>query len=254
MSGLTQNKLNSLLQKGLPGGLYFSEWLNRQGYSKQLLNKYRESGWLSSLGRGVMFRANEKLSAYSALSNYNYQIGKNIRVAAHSALELNGFNHYVPMGKPILMVTSPDKQFPKWLYTDKFDQTIKTFTTDTFSDPLTITSKVGNIDVLMSVPEQAFAECLLLAPNQYSYMDLYHIMEQLTSLRPEMVQKILESTKSIKVKRMFLYMAEKAEHYWFSSLDISKIELGTSKIQLTRGGVYISKCKITIPKELNDYE
>ena len=78
------------------------------------------------------------------------------------------------------------------------------------------------VDLLVSTPEQAFLECLLLAPQQYSYMDLFYMMEQLTTLRPEMLQQLLETTKNLKVKRMFLYMAEKAGHYWFEALDTSK--------------------------------
>ena len=85
-------------------------------------------------------------------------------------------------------------------------------------------------------------------------MDLYYIMEQLTTLRPDMVQRLLETTKSLKVKRMFLYMTEKAGHYWYDTLDTSKMELGTSKLQLATTGAYISKYKITVPKELNEYE
>lgn len=85
-------------------------------------------------------------------------------------------------------------------------------------------------------------------------MDLFYMMEQLTTLRPEMLQRLLETTKSLKVKRMFLYMAEKAGHYWHETLDTSKIELGTSKLQLTKNGAYISKYRITVPKELNEYE
>ena len=53
---------------------------------------------------------------------------------------------------------------------------------------------------------------------------------------------------------MFLYMAEKAGHYWYDELDLSKIKLGTSKLQLVQNGIYISKYKITVPKELNEYE
>ncbi len=85
-------------------------------------------------------------------------------------------------------------------------------------------------------------------------MDLFYMMEQLTTLRPEMLQQLLETTKNLKVKRMFLYMAEKAGHYWFEALDTSKIGLGTSKLQLSKNGIYISKYKITVPKELNEYE
>lgn len=49
-------------------------------------------------------------------------------------------------------------------------------------------------------------------------------------------------------------MAEKAGHYWFDMLDMDKFGLTTSKLQLVDNGVYISKYRITVPKELNDYE
>ena len=84
-------------------------------------------------------------------------------------------------------------------------------------------------------------------------MDLYYIMEQLTTLRPDIVQKLLGNTDNLKVKRMFLYMAEKAGHYWFDSLN-NKIDWGYSKYQLAKNGAYISKYKITVPKELHEYE
>ena len=40
----------------------------------------------------------------------------------------------------------------------------------------------------------------------------------------------------------------------FDMLDINKINIGTSKLQLVKNGIYVNKYKITIPKELNDYE
>ena len=85
-------------------------------------------------------------------------------------------------------------------------------------------------------------------------MDLYYIMEQLTSLNPEKVQNALENTSSQRIKRMFLYMAEKGGHYWFDMLDLNKLGLTSSKLKLTDNGVYIPKYRITVPKELNDYE
>jgi hypothetical protein len=79
-------------------------------------------------------------------------------------------------------------------------------------------------------------------------------MEQMTTLRPEILQDLLEHTDNIKVKRMFLYMAEKAGHYWFDLLDVTKIDTGTAKHQLVENGVYVPKYKITVPKELYEYE
>ena len=254
MSLVSQNKINQLLLLGTRNGLFFSEWLKKNGYSDQLVSKYRHSGWLSTLAKGVMFRTGDVLSAYAALQCYNQQLGKEFRIAAHSALELFGFNHYVPMGKPLLMVGHTKQSIPEWMRSDTFDRTIKTFTTETFLIPQVITIQKDELSLLISTPEQAFMECLLLAPQQYNYIDLYYVMEQLTTLRSEVVQKLLETTKSLRVKRLFLYMAEKAGHYWFDMLDASKVALGTSKLQLVEGGIYVPKYKITIPKELHEYE
>lgn len=256
MSIETANKLNHLFtHHDMQNGLFFSEWLKKEGYSDQLLKKYRDSGWLVALSKGVMYQSGTKPTAYNALSSYNQQLSKDFRVAAHSALELTGYNHYVPMGKPILMVAYPKGQRkPLWMSSDVFDKTFKLFSTDIFANVKTTMMETDGITVQTSVPEQAFLECLSLAQQLYNYMDLYYIMEQLTTLRSGILQEILEGTKSLSVKRMFLYMAEKSGHTWFEDLDPSKIQLGESKIQLVKNGVYISKYKITVPKELNEYD
>ena len=85
-------------------------------------------------------------------------------------------------------------------------------------------------------------------------MDLYYIMEQLTTLRSEVVQHLLETTDNKRVKRMFLYMAKKAGHYWFEELTPTKIDLGTGKLRLATNGKFNTEYKMTIPKELEDYE
>lgn len=243
-----------MLQSGQKNGLLFAPWLIEQGYSKQLLNRYRSSGWLSSLCKGVMYRTGDKLSAFGALQSFNEQMGKSFRIAAHSALELWGFNHYVPMGKPLLMVSTASGKMPQWMKYDAFDREFKFFTTEVFISAQITTLTYLDWRLLISSPEQAFMECLLLAPRQYDYMDLFYIMEQLTTLRPDIVQSLLETTKNYKMKRLFLYMAEKASHYWFDELNLANIDLGTHKLQLVKSGVYINKYKMTIPKELNDYE
>jgi len=255
MSIVSTNKINQLLQQGNFGGVYFSTWLQKNGYSNQLIMRYRDSKWFSTLARGVMYRTGEKLNSFAVLESYNYQLRKNYHIAAHSALELAGFNHYIPMGKPVLMVGHPKQEFvPDWMRNGQFDFSFKFFSTETFSKPQLTLFNPNYPHLQASVPEQAFLECLALAPKQYSYMDLYYIMEQLTTLRPKVVQELLENTNNLKIKRMFLYMAEKAGHYWFNSLAPDEIELGTAKQQLVKNGVYVPKYRITVPKELYDYE
>lgn len=249
-----RSKINSLLMNIHPGGLLFSEGLKKQGYSDQLMNQYRKSGWLTSLSKGVMYRTGDSLSALASLASCQEQTGKRFRVAAHSALELSGYYHYVPFGKPRLIIANNEPRTPLWAKSDLFDMTIDFFSTTAFSQIQEQTIRQYNYSIQASTPELAFMECLLLAPSRYNYMDLYYIMEQLTVLRPSKVQQLLETTRNRTVKRLFLYMAEKANYPWFQALNQSRIDLGTSKIQLVQGGMYVSKYKITIPRELAEYE
>jgi hypothetical protein len=75
-------------------------------------------------------------------------------------------------------------------------------------------------------------------------------MENLLSLRPAVVQMLLEQCKSIKVKRLFLYFAEKVEHNWFADLDLSKIELGKGVRRIVPNGKYVSKYELMLPEDL----
>ena len=250
----SRSKINSLLMAIIPGGLLFTEGIKKQGYSDQLMKQYRQSGWLTSLSKGVMYRSGDTLSAIAAVASCQQQTGKKIRVAAHSALELSGYYHFVPMGKPKLMVANHEQKPPLWAKSDLFDMTIEFFSTSAFGVIQEQSINQNNYTIRASTPELAFMECLLLAPKRYRYMDLFYVMEQLTALRPKVVQQLLESTNTITVKRMFLYMAEKVNYPWFRDIDLNRIDLGTSKIQLCKGGVYVPKYKITIPRELAEYE
>lgn len=129
--------------------------------------------------------------------------------------------------------------------------TLRLFTTEIFnSDTGITTTRQGVFELPISTPERAFMECLHLAPQYYDITDLYYVMEMLSILPPKNVQRLLEECRSVKVKRLFLFMAEKARHAWFEALDLDKIDLGSGKRVIAKGGVYDKKYQITIPAEL----
>ena len=101
-----------------------------------------------------------------------------------------------------------------------------------------------------SEPERAIFECLYLSPKHQDLSEVYEILESLVNLRPKVIQTILEQCRSIKVKRLFLYMSEKAGHNWLSYIDTKEIDLGTGDRLIVPGGVYISKFQISVPTEL----
>jgi hypothetical protein len=57
--------------------------------------------------------------------------------------------------------------------------------------------------------------------------------------------------KSVKVKRLFFWFAERHQHAWLKQIDKSKVNLGTGKRMLVKGGKLDTKYLITMPDDLN---
>ena len=254
MNTTGQTKINLLLQELPSGALYFGSWLNKNRISYSLQRHYRNSRWLTAIDKGVMYRTGERPTLFSALSCFNNQLDKNFHIGAMSALEMRGFAHYVPLGRQTIVVYCPrDEWFPKWF--SRFDWGVKILKKySEFSETGISTISENDFEVAVSTPERAFLESLDIAPKYYNLTDLYQVMEMLNGLRANLLQQLLEECKSIKVKRLFLYMAEKAGHSWFEVLDLSKIDLGKGKRSIVKNGVYDAKYQITIPRDLANYE
>jgi hypothetical protein len=92
-------------------------------------------------------------------------------------------------------------------------------------------------------------EMLHLVPKDIGFDEAQLIVENLVTLRPDIVQELLEICRSVKVKRLFLYMAERQEHTWLSKLDLSKIDLGKGKRMIVLHGRYDAKYQITVPAD-----
>ena len=90
-------------------------------------------------------------------------------------------------------------------------------------------------------------EMLHLVPRKVGFDEARLVMGNLVTLRPEVVQGLLEACRSVKVKRLFLYMAESHEHAWLSKVDLSKVDLGKGKRMIVPHGRYDSKYRITVP-------
>ena len=74
-------------------------------------------------------------------------------------------------------------------------------------------------------------------------------MENLITLRPSLVQHLLEHCTFLKVKRLFLHFAEKINHPWLKKISLEKIDLGNGKRSLFKNGILDKKYNITVPKD-----
>lgn len=248
-------KINSIRNQVSQEGIMLTSWLETKGISRSDLSNYVKHNTLKRVATGVYKYPETELSLYGILSSYQTQENLRYHLGAATALELKGFSHYIPMGKPQAVIFTPrTKPLPKWILSTSLDMTIVDLTTKVFPDIGIANIHFNGNYLKVSSPERAIMECLLMYPMHTNLQDVYYLMEMLNALRSTLVQKLLEECTSIKVKRLFLYLAEKARHRWFDNLDLSKISLGSGTRSLVSGGVKNSKYDIMIPKELVYYE
>ena len=247
-------KIKQILDEIGSDTLLFGSWLTAKGVTGKEQWSYVQSGWLERVTHGVYKVAGSNVSLWGAISAYNTQLGKRCTVGAETALELRGYTHYVPMGKPLAFIyTTPHHEMPSWFMAYEWDRTLRYQTSSLLGTEGLDEMDVDGHRLWVSCPERAILECLNRPNATSSLLDTYYLMELLTTLRPRVMQQMLEKCSSVKVKRLFLYMAEKANHPWLKALDMSKIDIGSGRRMIVPQGKYVSKYNMTIPADLYNY-
>ena len=251
-----RSKLKILLNKWPQGTVVTSPWLRQRGISRQLVQSYIRAGWIIPLGYGAYQRANIKVKWYEALAGLQQQMNLQVHIGGPTAISILGAAHYLRSNKEkVFLFSSPDISLPKWFYQYPWKQPIEHIKTS-FLPPKLVTIKhdYQNTKVTLSCMERAILECLYISPKKFDILECYQIMEGLRLLRPATLQKILMNCNSIRVKRLFLYMADKANLPVFKKLKLKTIHLGKGDRSIVKNGTYNSKYKISLPKELINYE
>lgn len=246
------SKINKLLQLQPPGVVLTSSWLKHQGYSPELLRNYRNNHWLDTIGNGAMIRSKDIVDYFGAICALQQQLNLTIHPAAKTALSLLGKTHYIELNtNKVFLFGGSTETLPTWFKKRKWEVEIRHIA------PSFLPAEKGLIEyehksfkIKIASGARAMLECLFLAPKEQDLLECYEIMQGLTNLPPNTTQDLLECCTSVKVNRLFLYLAEKAGHAWFNHLNVKRINLGQGNRSLVPDGVYINKYKLTVPKEL----
>jgi hypothetical protein len=277
-----RNKLLNQLASKLPEGLLVdAAWLKAQGYSMQLQHRYVKSGWLEQPTRSVFRRPRGALSwqqvviSLQTILNYSPLI-----VGGRSALELQGYAHYLPQSMATVHLYGP-KAPPGWL--GKLPLPVKfVYHNDRRlfkNEPVTkgVSSVKWNVDkgealdvtgfrggditklpwgqwdwpLTLSTPERAIFELLDELPSHETFEQADALFGGLTNLRSDRLQKLLKDCASVKVKRLFFYFADRHKHPWLKRLKKEEVDFGTGKRMLAKGGVLDPTYQITVPGDLN---
>ncbi|NOX87437.1 MAG: hypothetical protein GXO77_00290 [Calditrichaeota bacterium] len=244
-------KINQLIKQWHKGTVMTLGRLKELGINRDLVKRYKKSGWIESIGCGAYKLAGDSVEWLGAV--YGLQQQMNVHIGGKTALTITGYAHYlVPNVQEIYLFSESEKRLPKWFNTTDWNvkvyfKNLKLFN-QTINETL-IQYSYKTFGVQISAPERAILEMLYDVPERQGFDEAMKIMEALTSLRHGLVQRLLEACTSIKVKRLFLYMAEKQNHFWFNQLNLSKINLGSGKRMIVKNGMMDKKYLITVPKE-----
>jgi len=171
-----------------------------------------------------------------------------------TALELLGDAHFLPLGGGRLTLYSEQgERLPAWFRKHRWGVKVVHSATNLFPTDLGMTEHASrDLALQVSTRERAMMELLHFVPEKESLDEARLLMRGLTSLRPVLIQQLLESCNSIKVKRLFLVLAEEAQHGWVEKLDLSKTNLGKGKRVLakgTKGGRLHRKYQLILPSD-----
>lgn len=254
MTSRKGSKLNRLLQNWPSRTVATQRWLDSQGVTSKLANWHVGSGWLERFGPRAFRRPGDSIDWRGGLYALQAQLGMTVHAAALTALELQGRAHYLPLGsaKPVKLISDKPEHLPTWFKSHPWQARIQHHTLALFSShpPASMTKlDCGGYEVFMSSPERAILEELRLAETNAAIDHNLQLMENLGTLRPQLVQELLEACQSIRVKRLFLWSAERAQHTWVQDLNVDRLELGSGKRQIYKGGRFDAKYLITVPQE-----
>lgn len=249
-TGSKRQKLNQRLNAAPEGAVLTSAWLKRQGISSRLADYYASSGWLHRVGDGA-FTVQPEAPAWLGAVFGLQQKSKSFHPGGRTALELSGLAHFLPLrdAYPVYLFSRTSDRLPAWFKGLPWVDRVQHVGTNFLPQELGLREhREGGFSVTVSAPERAaleFLQHLTLDDPGYEHANL--VFEGLGTLRPNLVQSLLEACASIKVKRLFLHLAEKHVHAWFKQLDLSKVSLGSGKRVLVPGGRLDPKYLITVP-------
>lgn len=239
-------KLNQILQKIPHRTVVTSLWLEKQGVSRSLRSAYKKNGWLKSFGNGAYLKLNDFIELDGSVYALQQQLNLSFHLGGVSALSKLGINHNIGFNRKTYIYGYRAEKVPNW-FKENYSENIEIIKSEFLPKELGLVDFDNkDFSIKISSQERAILEMLYLAPNKNSIKEIYQLMETMSVLKPKLLQELLENCSNIKIKRVFLYLSDKLNYPWFKKLDISKIDLGSGKRTIEKGGKLNKKYNIII--------
>lgn len=247
-------KINRLLADWAPGSIATQAWLHGSGIGPSLIQKYQRSGWVERVGHGAWKRCGDDVDWQGGV--FALQQGASVQIwpGGATALNLAGYGHYLIFEKPVIdLFGSPGTVLAGWFRKYPWGVEVSFHPGGLFADMEDMALQVFRVpysrfELKISTPERAVLELIHQSANEMLFSSVVDVLSGLGSLSPRRLQRLLEACNSIRVKRVFLLLARNAGHAWYGRLTLSRIDLGTGKRQIIRGGRLDKEFLVTVPE------
>lgn len=254
MSLLRKDKLNFLHERLPEGAVVPSHWLQELGYSRQLIYKYVNSGWLVRAAPGAYCRPGAELAWQGVVASWQHTTQTAWHVGGETALNLQGHAHYLRMGREAAVHLYGQGKVPSWLKGLAVDAKLVFHARQLFAGQVSAESLkpwpsgIKKWPLRVSEPERAVLELMPEVGDEFTFTHVAELMQGMTMLRPTRVAALLKACIHIKAKRLFLFLADYYQHPWLKKVDISEVEIGRGKRSVVPGGKLDATYMITVPE------
>ena len=217
------------------------------GISRELQRSFFRSGWLKRIGPGAYTVLDEAVSLDGALHALQASLGQSVHLGGYTALsERYGKTHNLSLERVSELFAGRGEKLPSWFRSNYGSGCLVAFSSFLPAKLGLVDFDAGGFSVKISTLERAMLEMLYLVPARHTLREAYQILELLTSVKPVVVQELLERCSSVKVKRLFLYMCERADHAWLKRIDPSLVTMGSGLREIEKGGKLVKKYGIVV--------
>jgi hypothetical protein len=257
---MLNNEARQRLRELLPASMVATkQWLLNQGFSLHFLDNAVRSGTLTPLASGVYTLHGQPVSWTSVVASLQRMAESPIQVGGLSALELDHRTHFLPAGTVQNVQLYSGYPLPRWLNRVPVNAQFEwQGTRRLWPDAIMMNARLtreyswqeGLPPIIYSCPEKAIMEVLAKVPAAVSFEHAGALTEGLSNLSPRKADVLLRACRSIKVKRLFLWLAERENHAWFRHLKSDDYDLGSGKRVIASNGRLNTRWMITVPKEM----
>lgn len=253
-----------LLEELVPEGIIVSrKWLKQETrLNDHAIDNLVKSEQLKLLWKGLYTRGIIPPNWQSVVYTLQHILQTDFIIGGLFALELKGFSHYLPNSNNVTVHLYGNDKLPVW--TKEIVQNVlfvkhtraRLFAemdkslSEKYTTSIPWKDNTGALNI--SIPERACLEMLDLVPHNISFEHADQLIQGMTTLSPRALQPLLEICSSIKVKRLFLWFAKRHNYIWFTKLNLEKIDIGSGKRVIEKGGKLDKYYLITVPENFEN--